>query len=516
MKKMILIALIPITFVTAGSFVMSKGNPLIKADTTTIDTGTDTTTTYSDWTPADLPTQKFNVLEYGLKGDGTTDDSNALNELAKNTNVTNWYFPAGYTFLIKNIKIPTHLKAIFGGGKIRAKANTSSNGSAGGPILFTHTINGIIIDNLYFEAENKPYPGSQADKENGVVYPNYWPYEDHGYVGPSGNLWRMGGHILIDGFNNKNNIEIRNCTFDMTHFKYSGIKGFGNKAGGGGGKLTNLHIHHNDFKNYGEFGIEIIDLERVPDGSGHNVTGLRINNNTMYNNGGGMAISLVLLRAGVGNTGKVDGTENRVYENIVDNASWALEYSGSSGLYVYNNKFTNIKKKMFLASQGWKITAIGKNFIYNNHLTEKYIGYETQWSINNNDEYYGNYISGHIIINEGKDDLHDYFGNFHDNTIVLNNSASTWTEIMIINKRHNGIIANNDFYAGSNVSRGVNFPYNAGGSNTIIKNNKFHMKKNTAICVDDSNNQALESGTVCNKGWTGTIPISRPGAGLSN
>lgn len=56
---------------------MTEGSPLRKADT--IVTSPDTST--PDNTTNPLPTQPFNVLDYGLKGDGITDDSAALKEL---------------------------------------------------------------------------------------------------------------------------------------------------------------------------------------------------------------------------------------------------------------------------------------------------------------------------------------------------------------------------------------------------------------------------------------------------
>lgn len=535
MKKIILLITLQLTVLFSGSFVMKPGQPLIKSEeetTSTIQQEDNTTTPlenssihvlrYTETehalpsTPIDITNQTV-MGSYGLTAlvaDGVNDDSARLKTIAKNTNVTNWYIPSGKTILIKSIAIPAHIDAIFGGGIIKVKANTSPNGSSSGAFNFPNALDGIVIDGLYFIGENKPYPGTQEDKHNGVIYPDHWAYMDHSYTGPSGNVWRHNGHITMDGFTSKNDIEIRNCTFDMSNFKYNGIKGYGNKAGGGGGKLTNLKIHNNKFKNYGEFGIEIIDLERVADGSGHNVTGLRIYNNDLTNNGG-MALSLVLLRAGEGNTGLADGTENRVYNNIIDGASWGLEYSGCSGLYVYNNKFTNIYGKMFLAGQGWLITAMGKNFIFDNHLTESYKDYGTQWSVNTNDEYYGNYISGHIIVNDSLNKFHEYFGHWHDNTIVLNDSANSWNETMLIKDRHIGTIENNDFYGASNVSRGLNLTNGAGSSQAFIQNNNFYMQKATGICLDNAETSNVV-GNNCIQGHTGAIPTSRNGAGLSD
>lgn len=101
MKKLILITILIVSNAISGSFIMSPGQPLVKSEeATSSDTNTDqastepiTINTDPDWIQQPLPTEKFDVTDYGLKCDGVTDDSNALKTLAKNTAVTNWYFP---------------------------------------------------------------------------------------------------------------------------------------------------------------------------------------------------------------------------------------------------------------------------------------------------------------------------------------------------------------------------------------------------------------------------------------
>ena len=100
MKKIILALLIQFTVLSADYIIKEDGTltrQITQSTTTPLPEDEDITTLPPE-TP--LPTKAYNVLNYGLKGDGVTDDSTALNALAGNTNVTNWYFPADLMLLL--------------------------------------------------------------------------------------------------------------------------------------------------------------------------------------------------------------------------------------------------------------------------------------------------------------------------------------------------------------------------------------------------------------------------------
>lgn len=504
MKKIILLCVVGLTTLMSIEFTMSKNGLYPNTETQT----PATPPSDSDWIEAPLPTKEFNVRNYGLKGDGITDDSAALKALANNTSVTNWYFPEGYSFLIKEITIPSHVEAVYGTGTIICKANTRPDGayySARGALILDAAYDGLIIDGLTIIQE----AGSHNTKEEmSSPNPDKWPFEDPIAAKNSSYPWRWYGAITILANHAVNDIEIRNITFDMANFHYNAIKAFSTNT-----PNTNMRIHHNTIKNYWEFGFEIFGSSSNTD---RGITGCHINNNTFegvvnaVESKSSRAISFVFIRGGIGDTGIKDGTENYIHDNNIDVGYWGIEYSGCSGLYIHNNSITGISSAPLYAGQGGIIPQIGKNFIFNNHIT----GDGTSGSkliMYNQDEVYENYIDSYILFEQHS--LND-FGYWHDNTIVINNTDS-YQAIVKMPYADSVTFDNNEFYFETGVPRGIYILAGDGGSNSIFTNNTFNMKSASATCLSLSlENSPVESNNVCNPGWSGSIPPSRPAAGL--
>jgi len=528
MKKIILLTTLQLTILLSSTFVMTPGQPLVKSEeetaspTETAPTTTTNSSTDTNIISQSLPIQAFNVLDYGLKGDGVTDDTAALKALAGNTNVTNWYIPSGKSILIKNINIPSHLKAIYGGGTIITKANTDlSSGAASGALNLKNSLDGFIIDHITFLTENKSTnpSGLQANQNN----PNLWPYMDHSYNGPSGRAWRWNGQINILGTIPHNNIEIRNCVIDMSHFKFNGIKVYG-----GSGELNvpgqinrNLNIHNNKIQNYGEFGMELIALGYSRNENSKTLQNCRIYNNHFTN--GGQAISFVMIRAGKSD-GSKDGTENYIYNNLIENASWGIELGGARGTYIHNNKMIGIRKRGISKSDASSyMPHEGKNFWYDNHIEHITESFDDQFElIGSVDEFYGNYFQGFFNFRE-QAGYSQNAGYWHDNTLVANLRTSVSSTIFL-KCMTAGKFENNDIYGmGGGVSRGFmsysdgTCSVGAGGTSLQVINNTIHLQKSGAICVDvPSGNAITQSGNSCITSYTSSAPTSRSGAGLSD
>ncbi len=450
-----------------------------------------------------------NVLDHGLVGDGRTNDTAALKHLAQNTSITNWYFPSGHTFLITAVTVPSHVKAIFGGGTILAKANTKSDGSADGALILDANYNGLVIDGLTFKCQKSGINGPENSNHN------KWPYHGRDHH------WTWNGTIKIFGRKRMTRIQIRNNIFDQANFGFNAIKAFGGQSPSHGRSYpnTNMRIYNNEFKNFDNFAVEIIDMERKQDGSSRNITGCKIFNND-FHSGGLAAISFVLIRAGAGPDGKKDGTENYIYNNRITGSTWGIEYTGCSGLYLHNNQITNIPRYGLLGGQGRVIKSVGKNYIYNNHITSNFSqGVESLLYLYNHDDFYGNYIDSPIKWTDttyNATGRHVPNGNWYNNTICISATNQTWGTILAAKDCFKASITNNYFYGSSTTNKAINLrKIYSGSANVVVKGNHFFMKKSSAACLDV--NYAITQGNnTCNKGWTGNIPTGRTGAGLSD
>ena len=492
MKKIILIAILPITIMMAGSFVMTEGNPLIKADTVSTSPtkpSSPTDTTSSDWTPKPLPTQKFNVLDYGLTGNGVTDDSSALRTLAKNTNVTNWYFPAGKTFRLKAITVPEHIKAVFGGGTL--KTITDSESYPKGPINQTTDHTGYVIDGLTF-------------------------VDDGGGSGYNGTY----GFVSISEHGRKENIEIRNCTFDgsssiSTQFSRNAMTVRGNPDFG---YTRNTWIHNNLFVNINGAGMEILQRGTIdPEGELKSNYNTRVNSN-IFNGRGWCAISVSQARS-----------KTTIENNTFDNWKWDIELNQSKNITVQYNKSTNNREEFIsIGGAGWHTPeyddnqAPNINWVHHNH-------FDTDTSVivmysGTSTHVYANYIRGGFFIsNRGG---HGNTGNMYNNTIVKDSDISTkiGTAGFILGMTvHSGggtfandsvpFYDNDVYFTGTKTRYALNL-YSSSGPKVSITGNTIR-RGNTTDCIPSQSSSTISDNT-CAKNYIGSIPTSRPGAGLSD
>jgi len=462
MKKIILIAILPITIMMAGSFVMTEGNPLIKADTvstspTKPSSPTDTTT--SNWTPKPLPTQKFNVLDYGLKGDGVTDDSAALKSLAKNSNVTNWYFPAGYRFNLSEVGVPATVTSIHGGGTI----HTLNPGSSGFGAL--KILGKILIDGITF-----------------TVGSDFAGIRNYGMV----TFMRSVG-AGSDGS------EIRNCTFDWegNNGQIDGIVFFVSDDSTAV-QLKNLRIYNNDFLTIATGDGFAIEGHDYGSRAGFiNVENMRIYNNNF--NGTGNAISTPQIRA-----------PHYIYDNTFDGNNWAIELPECDKVEVYGNTFKNITKNFIIEGVIWGNAhnqVLGTNKYYNNNFYGgAYLAFEPAGT---RSEVYDNYIEGIIYVKRSSDIVADTgLGSIHDNIIVTKvNGPKNWVtaSIAYLGNLDNaqGSINNNDIY---NVNPGKTGIVSGAGPNSIMSNN--HIYTDGGKCI----NEGTQTGGSCDIQYTDTPP----------
>jgi hypothetical protein len=462
------------------------------------------------------------VTDHGVVGDGTTDNTAALNTLAGNTSITNWYFPAG-SYLMKKVTIPSHVNFVFGENKdsttIINKANTdTTSGTAYGVFNFDSTnIDNLIIDGMSFVCENKG--NNPPDTDPADCDPNLWPYEDHSYSGPSGNSWRWYGFIYADDANtNIYNLNIRNCSLDVTIFSFNCIKFNAYTDGNRNAKIQNLIINNNYFVGYGEFAIEIIAASRSDDGLEKTCTGLRIFNNEF--DGGGVPMSLIgLMVNGPEAPIPTDGTENRVFNNKHYNpGTWFLEHGSNGGMLIYNNEATEVIKKIFSGNQGVLFDAIGYNEIYQNHFVCNLEGGgESAIEVCGIDKWYENFISSPLIINEFINTaVKTEFGEIHNNTILYPNEENLEgrNAIIYVTNSTSGIIHDNELYAASYASKGIDYGSSATTSGNECYNNIINMKRSDGVCISKVDESINDHDNTCNLGWTGEYPTGRDGAGL--
>ncbi len=472
MKKIILAFLIQFATLSADYVIKADGTLILQTSQST------TTTPPADtWSEAPLPTQAFNVLDYGLKGDGVTDDSAALKELAKNTDVTNWYFPAGKTFKLHYVYVPSHVEAIYGNGTIRAydNGNTDETKAIHGALRINQVgypaHEGIIVDGLIFDA------------------PDFISRESYAVLELSGN----GGAT--------NNIEIRNCIFRNTSH-LNGFKAF--SAAYAGRSQHNLKVHDNVFYNVdGYFAVELIGTIESGDG----FPGLDFHDNHIYDSSAGISII------------NTESPTAHIYNNLIENTGMCLETAGCSGINLHHN--TVLGATDILVSDGSKDnpdlthTTVKKCYYYNNHLESSPTGY-LQISGGSTSEFYENFILGSVTIRlEGASDGFPLrFGNIHDNTFVgYDGQRFGWEVISVYDPdgrvMDGGTITNNDIYA-NKPNEMVGIRCNNVTANVNLTANNIHMK-GTYDCIIPNN--ATETDNVCTQSYAGDVPTSRVGAG---
>jgi len=481
MKKIILLITLQLTILFSGSFVMTPGQPLVKSEEETVVTSepetptlpatqetTLTTVNDNNWAPTPLPTQKFNVLNYGLKGDGVTNDSAALKKLAENTNVTNWYFPSGYTFRLHDVDIPSHVQAVYGGGTI-VSISTGGTGYQVGAFDVNSAHQDLVIDGLYFRGESG-YAGNQ-------------------YLGQLGFSSAGAG-------NDTDNTQIRNCTFDAALRRADSLRVFG-RTDPSGSDHTNMRIYNNDFINGQYFAMEIFNNTESASVSDdmEGLNGLRVYNNDISGS----------VAWGIG-IGRIRG-ESYIYNNDIDVNKLAIEIIESNNNHTYNNIVG--AQNGHALSQGTidipgTVMTPGLNKIHHNH----FYGQKSDIYSGSNSEIYENYFGQPVEIRGSTSDGNLMGGHFHNNTVA----TSSATPIKVKNITSGAVLEDNEVYGATSYSGTYNIYLTDVDLDLQIKNNELYIK-NSSSCTQSGGTQ---SGNTCNGNYSGNIPTERSGAGLSD
>ncbi len=466
MKKIILVLLISFTALLADYVITKDGTLTLQTTQSTTtpppaDEGTITPPPVDEWVETSLPTKAFNVLNYGLKGDGVTDDSAALNTLAANTDVTNWYFPANKTFRLYRVNIPSHVTAVYGGGTIMS-ISTSGTGYEYGGLYTRSAHSNLVIDGLNFKGES-------------------------GYVG---NQYYGQLQLNSDG-DNTNNTQIRNCHFDGALRASNLIRVFA-RIDAAGGDHTNLRIYNNTFINGEYFAMELYnnttDGDIADDMEG--LRNLRIYDNNV-GNGTGWGIGIGKIR-----------TSSYIYNNTLNTDNRPIEIILSNNNHTYNN--TAIAKQSVLEEgvihKKSQYLTPGVNYIHHNHLT----GLQVLLYFGSNSEVYENFIHARLWIEARGGDR--FFGNIHDNTIV--SSSSKPVKIEDMDDPKGGKFSNNNIYGRTSYTDtyGIRFTGSVPSSGVEIRNNNIYQEKSPNYCIEAGGTQ---SGNTCTLNYNGQIPTKR-------
>lgn len=420
MNKIILILILQLT--TLLAYTISEGS-LTKG-------AVQTNNVYaSDWVPAPLPSKAFNVLDYGLKGDGTTDDSAALKALAKNTSVTNWYFPKEHTFLLMDVNPPAHVTHIWGGGTILQHDGGNTDSSVYIYGAFSLWRNGVmanpnlVIDGLTFEST-----GVTSIRAPGIIYFS----KD---IPPNTTI---------------NQMEIRNCTFNNSG-PMDAIKGFSKTSENR--YHENIKIHHNLFTGGG--GYFNIEFGNQGGEVGDGFPGFEVSYNRFENAGNHGNISLIVFET----------TDMKVFNNYsTGGEGYWIELPEAKGIEVYNNLVLSQNgNPVNEGGNTWNVSNIEQkgNHYHHNHFeiqdgVEKFVhlfGGASATLFENN------YIKGHMRMAsafnliDGQD---PNFGTVTNNTIVhtVNDYSTAAAAIMVYNGigPSGGTFSNNNLYIDSSQS----------------------------------------------------------------
>lgn len=102
------------------------------------------------------------VTDFGATGDGTTDDTSAV-QAAFNSGATAVYFPkASSKYAVGQITVPTTVKHVFGPGVIRQRANNAD-------IFIITSSTGCIFDGLFFEGNWSNGLALQPSSDNNAI-----------------------------------------------------------------------------------------------------------------------------------------------------------------------------------------------------------------------------------------------------------------------------------------------------------------------------------------------------------
>ncbi|MDM5264384.1 glycosyl hydrolase family 28-related protein [Sulfurovum sp. XTW-4] len=468
MKKIILLLIVGFTTLMGIEFTMTESGLYPNVETQP----TPSTPVADGWVETPLPSSYFNVLDYGLKGDGSTDDTAALEAIFNDhPEVTNLYFPAGYTFRLHKVQIHSRIEALFGGGTIKFHDEGNSNSGTSLWGFGFHTVpDNLIIDGLHFKLES-----------------GYTTAQNYGMI----TFWDNGG--IADG------IEIRNCTSDGSNGALNFLKVFPRVADGR--SFPNMKVYNNTSSNCrGYFDFEYIN---VGQGREDGMPNFKMFNNRILNGSGHGAISYIRMTS--------YGAE--IYNNYIDESGMAIEIL-SENVKVHHNKLLNIRGQALSlgtwTSQYGNVTGT-ETEIYNNHIEVKSTGYVFSYTGHNAD-IHDNYINGVAIFRLDVAGSQLILPNFYNNTVVntIGSPAVSISNNIGGGNVVGGACYNNTVYTKSG-STGISV-YSV-DSSTNTSDNSIFIMNGTGTCI---NTVGTNVNNTCTQNYTGSVPTAKSGAGLSD
>ncbi|HEV2419185.1 MAG TPA: glycosyl hydrolase family 28-related protein [Terriglobia bacterium] len=270
---------------------------------------------------ADKGGQVFNVMAYGAKGDGVTDDTaaiqNTVNTACSGTTYGTVYFPATKTFSTSSVGIPANC-ILNGGGTLLFKAGNYSVSLNSGDVVAGLTLNGNSVDYgaaLYvnpgaqnFLIQDNTFDNWENDGSvlvwNGVTGPgkildNIFSHDGFGSPPVFDVQCGVGSHdILIEGnhFTNEYNYSIGADGSNHIIISNNTITASTNGSGAGiqveatGGPLDSITITGNQIFNFATCasctGIHVVSTNQ-------NATNVVISSNQVHNGGRGIVFETV-------------------------------------------------------------------------------------------------------------------------------------------------------------------------------------------------------------------------------
>lgn len=439
--------------------------------------------------------------EVAVAANGVTDDLPAIEAISLNTNITNWYIPAGKTVRMSRIDTVAHVTHIWGGGSVMSVNSTDSTSYCQSFDVRSN----VVFDGLTFLVDTT-----------------------RAYIGGL-----YGCHIGYFRHAASNFSEIRNCTFNGKDS--NGVTRTSDlvKVGtdwDGIMKHENLKIYNNNFVQAGHFAMEIGDqtayLLQHEDMDA--VRGLEIFNNyfdgrnqTSYYQG----ISMVRIRR---------GSAIKIFNNKFEDCDWGIELHSNDATRIYNNEIIGCSQYPLLINGVMESpdysddnVVTGVNFVYDNHIvagidsTAEYPFIYTYYG--NKDEWYNNFMDARVksVYLNTIVGIDEYYGGYwHDNIFINQRDTSSYNVdwqagadgISLTNLR---FIDNEVFGLRAYDQNGLRVPTTT--TNIELAGNNIYMI-NGVECITNGHTQN-NGDEICDLSWneiTPPLPTGLVGAGLSD